>query len=132
MEPGPLSVIKINGTPIEKVDFSERVNHGAGIGGLIEGDLSKGSFGKFLAFNRLVGMSVEGFEREILALCWRLESRKKGRSSQQEKKKVSTSGSRFDRELCYLLCSINYDSTSGIRKRGGNSLGNFVNCGDED
>ena len=55
---------------------------------------------------------------------------KEGRSSQQGKKKASTSGSRFERELHNLQCSINYDSNSGTRKRGESSSGNFANYGD--
>ena len=77
-------------------------------------------------------MQVEGLESEILVLLRRLESRKKGRSSQHGKKKVSTPRSRFERELPNLQCSINYDLTTRTRKRGGSSSVNFVNFVDED
>ena len=76
-------------------------------------------------------MSVEGFESEILALLQRLESRKKGRSSHLGKKKVSSSRSKFVRELHKVQCSINYDSTIGKGKRNGSSSRNFANFVDE-
>ena len=69
MEPGPLSVIQIDGLTIEKLDFSKRISCNTETSGLTEGVPFEGSFGKLLAFSRFMGMSVEGFESEILALA---------------------------------------------------------------
>ena len=50
----------------------------------------------------------------------------------QELKKSVMPGFKFERELCKLMYSVNYKSTSGIGMRAGKSLGNysvFVNEG---
>ncbi|RVX23331.1 hypothetical protein CK203_000427 [Vitis vinifera] len=72
---------------LEKEDLNERINYDIETGDLIEGVPTKGSFGKLLVFSRFVGMPIEGFDSEILALLQRLESRKKGRSPHLGKKK---------------------------------------------
>ena len=114
-----------------KASFSMRIGCGAKIGGLVEVASFEDLFGKPLAFSRFVRMPIEGFESEILTLLWRLESRKKGKNSSLGKKKVLASGSRFERELCKLQCSINYDSVLGIGKRSESSFGNCTSFANE-
>lgn len=77
MEPGPLSVIQIDGPPIEKVEFSERITCSVEIDGLVEEVPSEGSFGKLLALVGLWECQMKVLRAKFWFLCrdWSLGRR---------------------------------------------------------
>ena len=77
-----------------------------------------GSSSCLAKFSRCIGMSMEGFEWEILTLLKRMKERKdqKGKLDSRERKKLELS--RFERELRKLECTVNYIGEG--KEKGGN------------
>ena len=76
-----------------------------------------------MAFNKALGLLVDGYEKEILGLLKKLELRIKGKTVRQGTKKAKVSGSKLERELQKLEFLVNYktDLRCGRKreKRGG-------------
>ena len=60
---------------------------------------SQGSFRRLVAFSKVSGLLVDGFEDEILGLLEKLELRIKGKTIRQGTKKAKASGSKLERNL---------------------------------
>ena len=60
-----------------------------------------------------MGVSIEGFEKDILRILKEIENRRCFIKKSNEKKKKTLSGSRNDRELKKLINTINYDGLAG-------------------
>ncbi|KAL6347778.1 hypothetical protein AAG906_026307 [Vitis piasezkii] len=60
-----------------------------------------------------VGVSIEGFEEDILRILKEIENRRCFIRKSNEKKRGTLSGSRKDRELKKLVSTINYDGVVG-------------------
>ena len=87
---------------------------------------SQGSFYKLVSFSKFLGLLVDGFEKEILGLLRRLEFRTNRKTTGQVLKKSSCGGSKFERELCKLECSISYKTNSFGGRRGRKSSGKLA------
>ena len=74
---------------------------------------------KFLGFCKSVGVSIEGFEEDILRILKKIENRKCFIRKSNEKKRGTLSGSRKDRELKKLISTINYDGVTGRETKDG-------------
>ena len=83
---------------------------GAGEG---ENDKSPWINKKFLGFYKSAGVSIEGFEEDILRILKEIENRRCFIRKSNEKKRGTLSGSRKDRELKKLVSTINYDGLAG-------------------
>ncbi|KAL6311459.1 hypothetical protein AAG906_011990 [Vitis piasezkii] len=68
---------------------------------------------KFLGFCKSVGVSIEGFEEDILRILKEIENRRCFIRKSNEKKRGTWSGSRKERELKKLVSTINYDGVAG-------------------
>lgn len=72
---------------------------------------------KLLEFIRFLGMLIESFKKEVLALFKRLEPRRGNRGSISRSRRRFKPLLRGDRELRKSSCSINYDEASIREKR---------------
>ena len=70
-----------------------------------------------------MGLSVDGFENEILTMFQSLECRTRGKIYVQGGKKNSLLRSKVERELRKLECSIKYGSPSDSGKRNRKFVG---------
>ena len=70
-----------------------------------------------LEFIRFLGMLIESFKKEVLALFKRLEPRRGNRGSISRSRRRFKPLLRGDRELRKSSCSINYDEASIREKR---------------
>ena len=68
---------------------------------------------KFLWFCKYVGVSVEGFEEDIMRILVEIESRRCFVSASKAGKRGTMSSSRKERELKKLISTINYDGAAG-------------------
>ena len=68
---------------------------------------------KFLGFCKSVGVSIEGFKKDILRILKEIENRRCFIRKPNESKRGTLSGSRKDRELKKLVSTINYDGLAG-------------------
>ena len=68
---------------------------------------------KFLGFCKSVGVSIEGFEEDILRILKEIENRRCFIRKSNEKKRGTLSDSRKERELKKLVSTINYDGVAG-------------------
>ena len=67
--------------------------------------------GRYKAFGKLVGVSYEGYEREVIALLVSIEARRNQRKpAHAEHRTPKKQGNKGHRELKGLVSSINYDS----------------------
>ena len=74
----------------------------------------------FLAkFNRCLGISVEGFEEEILFLLKRMKKRKTQNGKLDGRKKKKLESSKFEKELRKLEWTVNYLGSGGEKGRDG-------------
>ncbi|RVW99827.1 putative ribonuclease H protein [Vitis vinifera] len=67
-------------------------------------------------FSKVLGMSVEGHEVEILNLLEKLKLRTGNSTLCKRRKKKKSCTTRFERELKRLECSVSYGETSGEKK----------------
>ncbi|RVW26396.1 Transposon TX1 uncharacterized 149 kDa protein [Vitis vinifera] len=67
-------------------------------------------------FSKVLGMSVEGHEVEILNLLEKLKLRMGNSTLCKRRKKKKSCTTRFERELKRLECSVSYGETSGEKK----------------
>ena len=68
---------------------------------------------KFLWFCKYVGVSVEGFEEDIMRILVEIENRRCFVSASKAGKRGTMSSSRKERELKKLISTINYDGAAG-------------------
>ncbi|RVX03321.1 hypothetical protein CK203_019843 [Vitis vinifera] len=83
---------------------------------------------KFLGFCKSVGVSIEGFEEDILRILKEIENRRCFIRKSNEKKRGTLSGSRKERELKKLVSTINYDGVAGRETEEG-ELGRQMTVG---
>ena len=72
-----------------------------------------------MAFNKALGLLVDGYEKEILGLLKKLELRIKGKTVRQGTKKAKVSGSKLERELQKLEFLVNYKTDLRCGRGGG-------------
>ena len=82
---------------------------------------SQDSFKKLLAFSKFLGFSVDGYEEEILGLFRNLEFRANKKSLGQVVKKARSDGSKLEREIRKLECSISYKTKFSSGRAGRSS-----------
>ena len=68
---------------------------------------------KFLGFCKSMGVSIEGFEEDILRILKEIEKMRCFIKKPNESKRGTLWGSRKDRELKKLVSTINYDGLAG-------------------
>lgn len=68
---------------------------------------------KFLWFCKYVGVSVEGFEEDIMRILVEIENRRCSVSASKAGERGTMSSSRKERELKKLISTINYDGAAG-------------------
>ena len=68
---------------------------------------------KFLLFCKYVGVSVEGFEEDIMRILVEIENRRCSVSASKAGERGTMSSSRKERELKKLISTINYDGAAG-------------------
>ena len=79
---------------------------------------------KLFHFSKVLGMSVEGHEVEILALLKKLRTGSNSLCKRRKKKKSCIT--RFERELKRLECFVSYGGTSGITKKSDQSSWDLI------
>ena len=72
-----------------------------------------------IKFSEFIGVTMAGFEEEILELMRKMESQQEG-----DKRKGYPTETRCEREPRKLECTINYSGKS--QNRGGRDRGNFL------
>ena len=73
---------------------------------------------KFAKFNSFLGLPVVGFEKEIIALLRKMESRK-GNGIKVSRGSRKSSSSRLEREIQKLECPVNCNcSLLSVREKG--------------
>ncbi|RVW71567.1 hypothetical protein CK203_047960 [Vitis vinifera] len=77
-------------------------------------------------FSKVLGMSVEGHEVEILNLLEKLKLRTGNSTLCKRRKKKKSCTTRFERELKRLECSVSYGETSGLAKKSGHNSWDLV------
>ena len=82
---------------------------------------SEGELSKLYHFSKVLGMSVEGHEVEILALLKKLKLSTGSSTFNKRREKKKACITPFERELKRLECSISYGGTLGITKKSGQS-----------
>ncbi|RVW86846.1 hypothetical protein CK203_036077 [Vitis vinifera] len=68
---------------------------------------------KFLGFCKTVGVSIEGFEEDILRILKEIKNRRGVIRKSNDSKRGTVSTSRKERELKKLVSTINYDGLAG-------------------
>ncbi|RVX00292.1 hypothetical protein CK203_024581 [Vitis vinifera] len=68
---------------------------------------------KFLGFCKKVGVSIEGFEEDILRILKEIENKRGVIRKSNDSKRGTVSASRKERELKKLVSTINYDGLAG-------------------
>ena len=90
---------------------------------------SHDSFEKLLAFSKFLGFSVDGYKEEILDLFRNLEFQANRKSLGQVVKKASSDGSKLERKLRKLECSISYKTNLSRRRTKRNSSKESIEVG---
>ena len=72
----------------------------------------QGSFSRLMAFSKVLGLPMDGYEEEILGPLEKLELRIKGKIVRQGTKKAKVSGSKLERRLRKLERSVSFKTNS--------------------